>query len=468
MSDHPFISHPVSIEHRDGDTLITAAFDYGEGESAVHASIRGRVTNPPVAGDVAFPIALVGAMCVNRPLKMSDPVSPKLLAASDRIQAMLHSWFPELETVPIEAGEAAGGETAGRGAARGHERPGTAHFFSGGVDSFYSVVERRDELDALVFVEGADLAAPAMALREEVAARLGDAASDLALPLLRVETNLSEWALQFGRHGNDFVGARLAFVAHLLGAEFREFIVAPSGSGRESAMSSDPLLDPLWSSEIVSIRHPVPLVTRAEKLRALAEQKTPLRHLRVCMGGTAYNCGGCPKCARTMLTLEVLGALERCPAFPGPFVLDRALESIARPGDLKATLHHVREPLALGREIGANPDLLEKLEHQARVLEGEILWREMGRAGDEFFERADWDRVSFDHRREWFRQLMARNPDWMQKEIKATLDDEHCESLFDLLWRSDRKWLVRRVSQARFDRLIGKLRRLLKPGRREG
>ena len=53
------------------------------------------------------------------------------------------------------------------------------------------------------------------------------------------------WAVQFGQSGNHFLGARLAFVTHLLAGEYREMRIAPSArraSRRPSSTSAAPLL----------------------------------------------------------------------------------------------------------------------------------------------------------------------------------------------------------------------------------
>jgi hypothetical protein len=83
---------------------------------------------------------------------------------------------------------------------------------------------------------------------------------------------------------------------------------------------SHPLLDPLWSTETLEIVHDGCEATRVEKVARIAQSGAALRYLRVCWENRdgAYNCGRCEKCLRTMISLRVAGALDRCATFDRP------------------------------------------------------------------------------------------------------------------------------------------------------
>ena len=74
---------------------------------------------------------------------------------------------------------------------------------------------------------------------------------------------------------------------------------------------SHPALDPLWSTEAVEVVHDGAETRRVDKVAALAASPLALRYLRVCWEnrGGAYNCGRCGKCMRTMVDLDLAGAL---------------------------------------------------------------------------------------------------------------------------------------------------------------
>jgi len=73
------------------------------------------------------------------------------------------------------------------------------------------------------------------------------------------------------------------------------------------------------------VAHDGAAFTREQKLTLLAKSPMALRTLRVCWrSGTDENCGACNKCYRTMVQLELLGALDRCGTLPhGPVDLER-------------------------------------------------------------------------------------------------------------------------------------------------
>ena len=214
----------------------------------------------PAMGDALLSMSLIAAMARNQTLEVVDPVSPQLLEASDQIQRIMHMWYPYLSVVdvsaPVFSGEI-GAPTSGTGK--------RAHFFSGGVDSLYSAHMGAGSLDALVFVAGSDLIDSTPELDRETTKRLTAVAAQFDLPLVYVDSNVREWTTACGEHSDDFVGARLAVIAHLMGERFGEWVVAPSILGRIDPFFSHPMVDPLWSSERVRILHPVPDRNRAEK-----------------------------------------------------------------------------------------------------------------------------------------------------------------------------------------------------------
>ena len=87
---------------------------------------------------------------------------------------------------------------------------------------------------------------------------------------------------------------------------------------------SHPILDPLFSSESLTIEHDSPAEGRLGKVRFLvAERPELLPYLKVCQTeNTSGNCGRCRKCMWTMTCLQAAGALERADSFPDVVDLD--------------------------------------------------------------------------------------------------------------------------------------------------
>jgi len=307
-----------------------------------------RASVPLVAerADPLVPVGLLAAMRTRVPLVLPRPVSPTLLRNLPQVQDILHAFSDgELSQVPVEA-EAAADVPAPAGRGRGA-------FFSGGVDAFYTVLENEPDLTHLLFLQGFDVWDPASA-RAEVAARTArDVAAALGKQLIEIETNVREVCRRFGTRTTAW-GLGLACTALLLQDRLERMLVA--GTDTYATLvpwSNHPLLDPLWSTEALELVHDGAEATRAEKVDRIARSDVALRHLRVCVRQEIeQNCGVCEKCVRTMTTLRLVGALDRCETFPR--TVDARTMARIRIANLHAGLY-ARENLRLAREVGDWP-----------------------------------------------------------------------------------------------------------------
>jgi len=345
--------HPVT-----GTTTVAALGRRAGNELTVHVGHEGDprpVTfRSAVVGedaDLLLPLALLPAMVRGHRLRVADPLSPRLLEAVPAITEVLttfdrYAWGLDLQAVAVEAParlpeRAAGGR-------------GVACFFSGGVDSTFTVRAHRKELTAVVFVHGFDVALHDAPLRSAVSTSLQASADALGLPLIEVEADLHRFA-----HGlvpwSVYHGSAMATVAHLLAPLADTFLVPASDTyATLSAYGSHPLLDPLWSSEAVSIAHDGCAASRIDKVRSFGEDDggpDPLSWLRVCWRnpGGAYNCGRCPKCVSTMVALRMAGLLERATTFPSTLDLARvAALDLSSPGSGLLWSRYLRDLEATG------------------------------------------------------------------------------------------------------------------------
>src|SRR5688572_16134365 len=87
--------------------------------------------------------AVVPAMRTGETITSAAPVSARLGGALPAIQDTLAGWFHDLRRVPLDSPL--------RPLDPGPSGRGVACFFSGGVDSFYSVLQHNDEVDTLIF-----------------------------------------------------------------------------------------------------------------------------------------------------------------------------------------------------------------------------------------------------------------------------------------------------------------------------
>ena len=279
---------------------------------------RAHASELSTSGNPWLAMLLPLAAHTGEPLRLSLPVDQPLLENAGQLMRIWQTWYPEVSVVPIDA------DVASRAGDSGPSR--TAAFFSGGVDSFFTVLRRRPvappaaraPIDDLITVWGFDIP---LAQRDAFA-RLRDrhekVASELGKPLLDVATNLrtTRWSAaqwSYLAHGPGFAGVALA-----LERRFHTVYLAGSGSYRDfHPWASHPVTDPLFSTSGTSIVFDAAEYLRTDKIERIAESPTALRNLRVCFETqTDENCGVCGKCQRTMLVLALCGALERCTTFP--------------------------------------------------------------------------------------------------------------------------------------------------------
>jgi hypothetical protein len=258
------------------------------------------------------------AISLGEPLKIDEPVDPLLLKNVQGLIKLWKNWYPRLHLIRIEAPNVAPVRTAGP--------PRTGAFFSGGVDAFFTVLRHQEpiqswehiHIDDLIFVWGFDVPLDKPDAFDRTHRALQSAAKELGKNLVVVASNLkttrlerdAEWGALW--HGSGIVSTGLA-----LEKRYTQLVIASTYSYVNLApWGSHPLSDPLLSTLSTRVIHDDVSFSRAEKTEVVARSDMALRTLRVCWNARSErNCSYCNKCFRTMATLEVLGALERCPQF---------------------------------------------------------------------------------------------------------------------------------------------------------
>ena len=317
---------------------------------------------PPVeqAGDGSpfLAMGLLPAMMAGEDLEVTGPVSARLLGRVELAAGAYVSWDPGLRRPALRVQ----GPGATAAAARG-----VGCFFSRGVDSMLSAVVERMEpgpLTHLIFGNGLEPGHSPPVAREEIRiARV--AATLMGLPLVVIETNVRmltegrrDWA---DAHGSALAGVGLA-LSGCLGA-----IVIPSTDTFASLVpfGSSPVLDPLFSTELVRVHHDDIALTRVSKVAVLAGQRPDLLpHLKVCFReDRPDNCGRCGKCLLTMAALQAAGGLARATGFPDEIDVDRI--RALRLAPLQSRMHWVAVIRALGAS-GADGVLRAAIAHALR------------------------------------------------------------------------------------------------------
>lgn len=286
--------------------------------------------------DALAACALLPAMRLDQELRIEWALSPRLMGNLSTIQDLYRSWDEGLQKVPVSF----------KGSALEVKESGSrvGLFFTGGADSFYSLFKHFDEITDLIFVHGFDIPVDQQELGDRVAGHLRKIAAECGKRFLLIKTDLRGLLCRHGDWGKLMHGAALAAVAHLLPGSIGKLYIASSFYDEYYIpWGSHPELDPLWSSDRLELVHDGSEVRRLDKLRFIADYPLAMKSLRVCWKNTgeAYNCCRCEKCLRTMLNLQALGALARCPAFEQALELKRVRwMKEAHPGFIKLHLNY--------------------------------------------------------------------------------------------------------------------------------
>lgn len=242
------------------------------------------------------------------------PVDPVLHENLRGVSATWSLWYPQLGQAQINAPYSS---------CRSEKGSRTGTFFSGGVDSFFSIARRLPgnsfgipavgSLDDLVTVWGFDVGVNDVESFKPLAAALNEAAQAIGRPHWIVRTNLRQVLAEFRRNWGPLTfGAGLAFIALFFERRFSEFVIGSSYPfGALVPWGSHPLVDPLFSSSSLRVVHDGAPFGRLEKTRTIGRWPLTGRFLHVCQGSGPTNCSACEKCLRTMATIDVLGLKER-------------------------------------------------------------------------------------------------------------------------------------------------------------
>jgi len=268
---------------------------------------------PPVAVhrqqviDAMFVCGRLIAMKGGWQLVLPGPVSGRLLDRAEILQDVLQEWFgKQVKPMPLDFEVA---EPLEMSADRG-----VLSTFSGGVDSYYTVLENLDQLSGVLFIHGLDIGLGHTEFRTRVSEQLRKSSADLGVPLWEVETDIRSLTNQYAAWGKKAHGAILASVAILLAQEIDTFLIP--GTLTRAASKGEPwgshvLIDRLHSTDYLSVVHHGADTTRPEKTARIAQSESALRNLRVCYSSrTDYNCGSCSKCRRTQVDLELAGVSD--------------------------------------------------------------------------------------------------------------------------------------------------------------
>jgi hypothetical protein len=244
-----------------------------------------------------------------RALRVAGALCERWLEGQMRVAEIARDWWG-YEPQPVMSERAA--------PSLGAPGRGTGLCFTGGVDSFHSLLRSESSPSLLVFCHGFDVPLADRRRMESIDATLHAVGQELSVETVVVRTNLREHPTFCRVHWHRSHGGALAALGHLLSSRIQQIVIPSSFSyDLPQPWGSSWLLDPLWSSSRLRVLHEGASLWRAEKLRRIAGHPLVAHHLRVCWENRAPtgNCSRCEKCVRTMLILAQCGMLDRFVVF---------------------------------------------------------------------------------------------------------------------------------------------------------
>lgn len=286
---------------------------------------------PLKAAPEAFATALlIPALRINRTLLVDPSVCPIWLHNQQNAARLVSSWwnYAEFGSPAISTSDAAVAATPSPAAASSAfaiapmpnrvadspiEGGPAALCFTGGVDSFYTLLRAQSSAEFLVFALGYDI---------DLRDRHRVLAAEHTIRSVAAETGKKSAIItsNIRRHGTFRIeswerthGGALGALGHLLTDNVSTLQISASQPYRSSTKwGSHWDLDHLFASSKLAIQHFGAEYFRMEKLWQIAHEPIVHRYLRVCWErrGGEINCGQCEKCVRTMLALDTCGQLE--------------------------------------------------------------------------------------------------------------------------------------------------------------
>ena len=316
----------VTAQRTGGETRFAAQIRTAADPTRVREAfitIHRSVEAPETLGDSFLAAGLLPAMYLGEPLEIHAPVSGRLVQAINTVQDIFACWYPQFMRRVAVATPAVIPE----GTRRTSEA--TACFFSGGMDSRYSMVKHCDTISALLTVKGFDIPIDDTNIWPKLAAVNRETAADFGMDFIAVETNLRE-VVDPTYPAGDFWGhclhgPLLAAVGLCFQRQFGTVIIPSTWPyHRLVPWGSHPLVDGQWSTAATNFLHDGCEYGRLDKLRVIARTPQAIRNLRTCFDCTygEFNCGRCDKCFRTKLMLQLYGVFDEAGSYGQPLPLE--------------------------------------------------------------------------------------------------------------------------------------------------
>ncbi len=278
---------------------------------------------------------LIPSLLTKRKLEIDQPVCKTWLANAHKIMAFLdESWGAPPIEIRANSLEINVPPSKGKGL-----------FFSGGVDSFYTLLSI-EKPDFLIYIESFDVPSDEVNRARIARERLCRVAATIGAKPITISTNIKKHPTFKQQRFADTHASVLAAAGHMLAPHLGSVTIAPSWhKGHHAVYGSHWQLDPLWSSSRVKVIHGDNTEKRRARVFAIAGEKLVQENLHVCFENT--NCSRCAKCIRTMVELHQAKQLSNFKVFDQSIPIWEAIDQVPKinaTGTFETILENNPEP----------------------------------------------------------------------------------------------------------------------------
>ncbi len=352
---------PPTIRHEDDCIRIAAELHLGKKRDKIWYRFSQAYEDSLCERSDAFLLAAIfPAMEQGLDIRVHGKVSSTLIENLSHFQDTWNKWHPgRYSKVGIMADELANEPAAGK--------QEIALMFSGGLDSCHllwkyclnETAQPRLKPSAAIFVHGFDIPLEEGEAYESYLPRAREVTESLGVELIRVQTNfrklVGNWIYSHG--------LALGSCLQLFSGRFNTGLIASSHAYDSLRLpwGSNPVTDPLMSSERMRIINVGGECSRWQKAGLVAGWPMAIKHIRVCYmrEGLGRNCGLCDNCLFTALCFAACG--QKIPQILHQGTAREAVASFRSLPLDKITLKRIRELLTFVTQRGIHDAWQEDL-----------------------------------------------------------------------------------------------------------
>ncbi len=266
---------------------------------------------------------LVPALESGLALTFDQPLPSTWLSNCRQLLRVYHEWWGYEEHLPVSP---SGDPQRFPGSLK------TALCFTGGVDSFHTLLRSGHEIDFLVNAQGfVDTPLEDFPRLIAIENSIREVARKTGTTPIFIRTNFLELPMVAKTSWERAHGGGLIALGHLLSSVVARLLISSSYTFETARpWGSHWMTDPLGSSASLQVIHVGAELKRNEKLWAIAGEPLVREHLHVCWENLAPtgNCSRCDKCIRTRLQLLECDQLRHFSCFEGEESLVQDIDSL--------------------------------------------------------------------------------------------------------------------------------------------